>query len=34
LPQAGTKTMIWTSVVITLIGLGTFSYIQYRKNNF
>lgn len=34
LPQAGTKTIIWTSVVITLIALGTFSYIQYRKNNF
>lgn len=34
LPHAGTKTIIWTSVIVILIGFGTFSYIQYKRNNF
>ena len=34
LPQAGVKEMIWTSFIVVLLGVGTFSYIQYRKNNF
>lgn len=34
LPQAGVKEMIWTSFIVVLLGVGAFSYIQYRKNNF
>ena len=34
LPHAGIKTIICTYVIITLIGFGIYSYMQYRKNNF
>lgn len=33
LPQTGSSVIIGI-IVVTLIGVGVFSYIQYRKNNF
>ena len=34
LPHAGIDTIIAFTVGVMLIGVGVFSYIQYRKNNF
>ena len=34
LPQAGAKEIIGATLIIVLLSVGIFSYIQYRKNNF
>lgn len=34
LPQTGLNVLICISLGIALVGVGTFSYIQYRKNNY
>lgn len=34
LPQTGLNVLICVSLGIALVGVGTFSYIQYRKNNY
>ena len=34
LPKTGMDLLIWMGMGVTIAGIGIFSYLQYRKNNF
>lgn len=34
IPQTGSNILIWLALGVAVVGIGTFSYVQYKRNNF